>query len=185
MKVITKQGNRFNRRVLEIFLVVVVLLVTLADAKKTEAMEKIKPLSVAVIKSSAGLVKAGETVHKDKAGEWVPDKNVVILAVSIPEQIDVDLYTDIEVSTSTVMYQTTGHIFRVKYSGPGLYDYGATSGNTYLGSNITTTNITFPNGYGIFVKAGSPVYVHLDVRNGSLIDITVEQDCYIYYTKLK
>src|SRR3990172_11302151 len=98
MKVITKQGNRFNRRVLEIFLVVVVLLVTLADAKKTEAMEKIKPLSVAVIKSSAGLVKAGETVHKDKAGEWVPDKNVVILAVSIQNKINLNFYTNIKLT---------------------------------------------------------------------------------------
>ena len=166
------------------FIAVCIALVFLTNAKKNKSPD-IKKLSVTVIKSSAGLVNSGETVHKDKAGEWTPKNDVAIVAVSIPEQTDVDLYTDIEVSTSPEMYQTNGHIFRAKYSGPGLYDYGATSGSTYIGSNVTTTNITFPSGVAIIVKKGVPVYVNLDERNHSLVDINVDQDCYLYYTRLK
>jgi hypothetical protein len=55
---------------------------------------------------------------------------------------------------------------------------------TKLRQLSTNTNITFPTGYGIAVNAGVPVYVHLDVRNESLIDIQVDQDAWIYYVPL-
>jgi hypothetical protein len=145
---------------------------------------KVRPLSVMVMKSTTGLCASGQICHVDQAASWTAEGDVAIVAVSAPEQTDVDLYVDIEISTAPVMYQTTGHIFRAKYVGPGLFDYGASAGNTYLGSNITNTNIVFPSGYGIVVRAGTPVYVHLDVRNQSLIDVTVDQDCYLYYVEL-
>ena len=148
---------------------------------RAEAAAPIQPLSVAVIKSTTGMCRSGQICHKGQAGVWVPPTDVAIVAVSIPEQTDVDLYVDIEISTAPEMYLPTGHIFRVKYAGPGLFDYGATSGNTFLGSNLTTTNISFPSGTGIVVPAGTPVYVHLDARNGSLVDVVVDQDAYLYY----
>jgi len=153
------------------------------------ADEPIKPLSTAVIKATAGICLKGKTCHKDRAGTWVPKTKVAILAVSIAEDVDVDAYFDVELSTKPEMYQcnevdSTGCIFRIKYSGPGLFSYGATSGNTYLGSNITSTNLSFPAGYGIIVPAGTPVYVHLDVINESLIDLHLDQDAWIYYTPL-
>lgn len=151
--------------------------------------ESLKPLRTAVVKATAGLCSKGQTCHRNKAGVWTPRTKVGILSVSIPEQADIDLYVDVEISTRPEMYQCNetdgeGCIFRMKYSGPGLYDYGAKSGSTYLGSNITNTNITFPAGYGIVVPAGTPVYVHLDVINGSLIDLSIDQDAWIYYTPL-
>jgi hypothetical protein len=153
------------------------------------AAPAIQPISTTVIKSTTGLCLRGKTCHVDKAGTWIPDRDVAIVAASIAEQVDVALYVDIEISTKPEMYQcneadATGCIFRTKYSGPGLYVYGATSGNTYLGSNVTTTNITFPSGYGIVVKKGVPIYVHLDVINGSLIDLKVDQDAWLYYVPL-
>jgi hypothetical protein len=157
----------------------------LAGAARAEAAAPIQPLSVAVIKSTTGMCRSGQICHKGQAGVWVPKTDVAIVAVSVPEQTDVDLYVDIEISTAPEMYLTTGHIFRAKYAGPGLFDYGASSGNTFLGSNVTTTNISFPSGTGIVVKAGTPVYVHLDARNGSLIDVVVDQDCYLYYLPAK
>lgn len=151
--------------------------------------EPLRPLSTAVIKATTGLCKRGSICHKSKAGVWVPKTKVGILGASIAEQADVDLYVDIEISTKPEMYQCNdddaqGCVFRVKYAGPGLYDYGANSGSTYLGSNLTSTNITFPPGYGIIVPAGTPIYVHLDVRNGSLIDLAVDQDAWLYFTPL-
>lgn len=149
----------------------------------------IKPLHTAVIKATTGLCKRGETCHKDRAGSWTPRKPIAILGVSVAEQADIDLYADVEVSTRPEMYQcagddSSGCIFRAKYAGPGLFDYGASSGSTYLGSNITTTSITFPSGYGIMIPAGEPIYVHLDIRNGSLIDLKVDQDAWIYYVPI-
>jgi len=158
----------------------------------------VQALKTAVIKSTTGLCEKGAICHKDKAGTWVPSTKVAIISISIAEQTDVALYVDIEVSTKPIMYlcgfnptlgtfdpeDAIGCIFRMKYVGPGLFDYGATSGNTYLGSNITTTNLTFPHGYAIVVDAGVPIYVHLDVRNKSLLDITVDQDVWIYYISL-
>jgi hypothetical protein len=149
----------------------------------------LRPLHTAVIKATTGLCGRGATCHKDRAGVWVPKTKVGIVSVSIAEQADVDLYVDIEVSTKPEMYQchgeeVSGCVFRAKYSGPGLYDYGASSGSTYLGSNITSTNLSFPSGYAIVVPAGVPVYVHLDVRNGSLIDLAVDQDAWLYFTPL-
>jgi len=145
------------------------------------AAGSLQPLSVTVLKGTTGLCTRKATCHKDRAGTWTPTGRVAIVAVSIPEQTDISLYTDIEISTNPVMYAPTGHIFRTKYAGPGLFDYGARSGNTYLGSNITTTNIAFPMGYGIVIEAGATVYMHLDVINQSLIDVAVNEDCYIYY----
>jgi hypothetical protein len=158
-------------------------------AGNASAAPAIQPISTAVIKSTTGLCLRGKTCHVDKAGVWTPDRDIVIVAASVAEQVDVALYVDIEISTKPEMYQCNetnadGCIFRVKYSGPGLYVYGANSGNTYLGSNVTNTNITFPAGTGIVVKKGVPVYVHLDVRNGSLIDLKVDQDAWLYYIPL-
>lgn len=161
----------------------------LALASSAGAAE-VTPLKTAVIKATTGLCNHGETCHKDRAGAWIPETKVAILAVSVAEQADIDLYTDLEVSTRPEMYQCHGSnaegcIFRMKYAGPGLMDYSAKSGSTYLGSNITNTNMTFPPGYGIIVPAGTPIYVHLDVRNGSLIDLKVDQDAWLYYVPVQ
>jgi hypothetical protein len=168
------------------------LLLALGVTQQAEAglRSQIQPLKTAVIKATTGLCEKGGICHVDKAGVWVPPTNVAIVSVSAAEQADVALYVDLEISTKPEMYMcneddATGCIFRMKYVGPGLFDYGASSGSTYLGSNITNTNITFPTGYGIQVDAGVPVYVHLDVRNGSLIDLTVDQDAWIYYIPLR
>lgn len=171
---------------------VAIALVTLScspAAESTESLAPLRPLHTAVIKASTGLCRRGTTCHTDRAGVWVPKTSVGIVSASIAEQADVDLYVDIEISTKPEMYQCSGDdasgcVFRAKYAGPGLYDYGASSGSTYLGSNITSTNISFPSGYGIVVPAGVPIYVHLDVINGSLIDLDVDQDAWIYFTPL-
>jgi hypothetical protein len=165
------------------------LFIAITGPGPVQAAPDIQPLSTAVIKSTTGLCLRGKTCHVDKAGVWTPDRDVAIVAASIAEQVDVALYVDIEISTRPEMYQcnggdASGCIFRMKYSGPGLYVYGATSGNTYLGSNITTTSITFPAGTGIVVSKGVPIYVHMDVRNGSLIDLKVDQDAWLYYIPL-
>jgi len=170
-------------------LALALVLLTGTEPAPAWAAPAINPLSTAVIKSTTGLCLRGKTCHVDKAGAWIPDRDVAIVAASVAEQVDVALYVDIEISTKPEMYQcnetdASGCIFRTKYSGPGLYVYGATSGNTYLGSNVTTTNITFPAGYGIVIKKGVPVYVHLDVINGSLIDLKVDQDAWLYYVPL-
>lgn len=150
----------------------------------------IQPLQTAVIKATTGLCHRGQTCHVDRAGTWIPDTAVAILGVVVAEQADIDLYTDLEVSTRTEMYQchggnAQGCIFRMKYAGPGLFDYSATSGSTYIGSNITTTNMSFPAGYGIIIPAGTPIHVHLDVINASLIDLKVDQDAWLYYVPVK
>ena len=155
------------------------------SAQSTE----LKPLQTAVIKATTGLCGKDKTCHKDRAGVWVPKTKIGIVAASIAEQVDVDLYVDIEISTKPEMYQcnevdATGCVFRVKYAGPGLFSYGSNSGSTYLGSNVTTTNLTFPAGYAIVVPAGTPIYVHLDVINSSLIDLKVDQDAWLYYVPL-
>jgi hypothetical protein len=181
--------KRFHPIVLSRTIIVAMLLLFPAVG----SAQVVRPLKTAVIKSSTGLCAKGQLCHKDQAGTWIPSTKVGIVGVSISEQTDVTLYVDIEVSTKPMMYQcgaggaedAIGCIFRTKYVGPGLFDYGATSGSTYVGSNITNTNITFPAGYGIVVKAGVPVYVHLDVINHSLIDITVDQDAWIYYIPLR
>ncbi|MCC6640836.1 MAG: hypothetical protein IT386_06710 [Deltaproteobacteria bacterium] len=161
----------------------------LAGASLAQPPALLTPLRTAVIKSNAGLCLKGATCHRDKAGVWIPKTKIGIVSVSIPEQADVDLYVDVEISTRPEMYQCNevdadGCVFRMKYAGPGLFDYGAKTGSTYLGSNITNSNITFPSGYGIVITAGTPVYVHLDVINGSLIDLSIDQDIWVYYTPL-
>src|SRR5207244_11997157 len=111
-------------------------------------------------------------MYQDRAGTWSPTKNIRIHAVSIPEQSDIAIYTDIEVTTAPTMYLPEGHIFRVKYAGPGiLRDPPCPRAPAYVGSNITTTNITFPSGWWISVRAGTPVYVHMDVKNWSPLQI--------------
>lgn len=121
--------------------------------------------------------------HWDQAAMWVPSENIRIQAVSIPEQTEISIYTDIEVSTAPEMYLLDGHIFRVKYAGPGILRNPACS-ESYIGSNITTTNIVFPTGYWIEVKAGQTVYVHMDVKNWSPYQIDhMTQDIYVYYSE--
>lgn len=123
-------------------------------------------------------------VHWDQAATWVPEKPIRIRAVNIPEQSEISIYADIEVSTAAQMYLTDGHIFRAKYAGPGILRNPACD-RSFVGSNVTTTNMVFPNGYWIEVAAGRPVYVHLDVINWSPFDIEpMTQDVYIYYTEV-
>ena len=120
--------------------------------------------------------------HWDRAGTWIPETDVRIHAVSIPEQSEVSIYADIEVSTAETMYALEGHIFRVKYAGPGILS-DPPCPSSFLGSNITTTNIVFPKGCWITVPEGTPVYVHMDVINWSPYEIyPMAQDAYIYYT---
>jgi hypothetical protein len=165
-------------------------LVLAAMAGPAPAAPEIQPLHTAVIKATTGLCRKGIWCHADRAGVWVPKTKVAIVSVSAAEQAEIALYVDLEISTRPEMYQCTGEdangcIFRMKYAGPGLFDYGGTSGSTYLGSNITNTNIGFPAGYGIVIPAGTPIYVHLDVRNQSLIDLKVDQDAWLYYVPLE
>ena len=125
------------------------------------------------------------SLHQDRAATWTPTKNIRIHAVSIPEQSDISIYTDIEVTTASAMYLPDGHIFRVKYAGPGIVrDPACPRGPAYVGSNITTTNITFPSGSWISVRAGTPIHVHMDVKNWSPLEIErMTQDVYIYYSE--
>jgi hypothetical protein len=119
--------------------------------------------------------------HRDQAAVWVPETNIRIHKVSLPEQTEVSIYTDIEVSTAPVMYLPDGHIFRAKYAGPGIFRNPPCE-VSFLGSNITTTNINF-SPHWISVADGTPVYVHMDVKNWSPFEINpMAQDVYIYYT---
>jgi hypothetical protein len=121
--------------------------------------------------------------HQDQAAAWTPGTPIRIVAASIPEQTEISIYTDIEISTSPQMYMTAGHIFRTKYAGPGVLQSPPCSAS-YAGSNITTTNIAFPSGYGIDIAAGTPIYVHMDIINWSPISIyPMAQDSYLYYVE--
>jgi hypothetical protein len=124
-------------------------------------------------------------LRKAQAATWTPTKSIRIHAVSIPEQSDIAIYTDIEVSTAPKMYLPEGHIFRVKYAGPAiLHDPPCPGRRGYAGSNVTTTNIAFPSGTWISVQAGTPIYVHLDVKNWTSLEIKrMTQDVYIYYSE--
>lgn len=120
--------------------------------------------------------------HWDRAATWVPDQTVRIHAVSIPEQTEIALYTDIEVSTAPEMYLPDGHIFRVKYAGPAI-QRDPPCEVSFAGSNLTTTNIAFPSGTWIEVPAGTPIHVHMDVINWSPYEIhPMTQDVYVYYS---
>jgi hypothetical protein len=123
--------------------------------------------------------------HRDQAGSWTADKTIKIIGVNIPEQSEIAIYTDIEMTTAPQMYLTTGqHIFRVKYAGPSIVR-NPPCPFSFSGSNITTTNMVFPSGYGITIAAGTPIYVHMDVKNWSPYEITpFAQDSYIYYIEL-
>jgi len=123
--------------------------------------------------------------HRDQAAKWIPKRSIRIHAVNIPEQTEVSIYTDIEVSTSPQMYLLKGHIFRAKYAGPGIFR-NPPCPQSFSGSNITTTNIVFPSDHWIKVTAGTPIYVHMDVKNWSPFEINpMAQDIYIYYTELR
>ena len=120
--------------------------------------------------------------HLDGAAAWKVPGEIRIHAVSIPEQSEVALYTDIEVSTATEMYMEQGHIFRMKYAGPSLRR-NPPSPVSFSGSNITTTNIVFPAGLSIPIRAGEVIQVHLDVINHSPYEIfPMTQDVYLYYS---
>ena len=107
-------------------------------------------------------------------------RQLAVILVTVPL---LAAYTDIEVTTAPKMYLPEGHIFRVKYAGPGiLRDPPCPHAQAYVGSNITTTNIAFPSGTWISVPAGTPIYVHMDVKNWSPQQIErMTQDVYIYY----
>ena len=123
--------------------------------------------------------------HQDRAATWTPAKTIRIHAVNIPEQSEVTLYTDIEVSTAPEMYLLQGHIFRAKYAGPGILRDPACD-VSFAGSNVTTTSIVFPAGYWITVPAGKPIYVHMDVINWTPFAIApMTQDIYIYYSEVQ
>jgi hypothetical protein len=123
--------------------------------------------------------------HWDRAGKWIPNEDIRIHAVSIPEQTEISIYADIEVSKAPEMYKRWGHIFRVKYAGPAI-NRDPPCDTSFSGSNITTTNIVFPEGYWISVRKGQEIYVHLDVINWSPYSIyPMAQDIYIYYTAVK
>jgi hypothetical protein len=126
---------------------------------------------------------ASVKAHWDRAATWVPPRTIRIHAVNIPEQSEVTLYTDIEVSTAREMYLLQGHIFRAKYAGPGILRQPACE-ISFAGSNVTTTNIAFPAGTWITVPAGKPIYVHMDVINWTPYAISpMTQDVYIYYSE--
>jgi hypothetical protein len=162
------------------------LVLALVLSWSAAAAAQVKPLSTAVIKSTTNMCLKGKICHRDQAGVWTPTTKIAIVAVSLAEQTDIDVYMDMEVSTRPKMYMCAGSdsngcIARAKYSGPGLFSYGSNQGSTYLGSNITTTWMPFPDGYGIIVDKGTPIYVHLDARNDSLIDVVIDQDAWLYY----
>ena len=126
---------------------------------------------------------ASAKFHQDRAATWTPAKPIRIHAVNIPEQSEVALYTDIEVSTAREMYLLEGHIFRAKYAGPGILRNPACE-ISFAGSNVTSTSIVFPAGYWITVPAGTPIYVHLDIINWTPYTIApMTQDVYIYYSE--
>ena len=111
---------------------------------------KDRDLSVKVIKAGCNLhlprAAAGNPtkIHCDRASEWFSPKAIRIHAVSIPEQTEVSIGADIEVSAAPTMYMMERHIFRAKYAGPAIQR--SPPEPTFGGSNVTTTNITFSNG---------------------------------------
>ena len=140
------------------------------------------------------VLKAGETlrlpkatkkkatkVHVDQAAEWPISQAVRIHAVSIPEQSEVSIYADIEVSTAPKMYMPSGHIFRSKYAGPAIQKeqpsvFFAGFQHHYDKYYISKWDINS-------VPAGETVFVHLDLVNHSPYDIEpMTQDVYIYYS---
>jgi hypothetical protein len=121
-------------------------------------------------------------IHLDKAAEWVVPQAIRIHSVSIPEQSEVSIYADIEVSKAQEMYMEKGHIFRVKYAGPSIQRHPPAA-VYFSGSNITTTNIVFPRGISIPISHGESIFVHLDIVNHSPYDVDpMAQDVYLYYS---
>lgn len=161
-----------------------VLVMTAQEATATDLKVKVLKACPDCVLEAAPAPCQSSSLHVDRSATWVPETAIRIQAVSIPEQTEVAIYTDIEVSTAPEMYLPEGHIFRVKYAGPGVLQ-AEPCAESFLGSNITTTNIVFPAGYAIRVEEGTPVYVHLDIKNRSSYHIDhMTQDVYVYYTEL-
>lgn len=168
---------------------VTIAVILLSSPVKSQAFEPIG-IKTKVIKAGKNFVlpPAPEKCqsakkHLDKAGKWIPDRDINIHAVSIPEQSEISIYADIEITTAPEMYLEYGHIFRAKYAGPGIFRSSICE-SSYLGSNITTTNIVFPTLYAIKINQGTPIYVHMDIINWSPYEIDpMTQDVYIYYSE--
>lgn len=109
---------------------------------KTEMIVADLPLLAEVATSGSCL--RGRTCHGDCASAWVLQTRVGIVAASIAEQADVDLYVDAEISTRPEMARdapvqrndASGRLFRARHAGPGLFDYGAASGSTHRSPSI-------------------------------------------------
>lgn len=118
-----------------------------------------------------------------RAGVWIPDRDIRIWLVSIAEQSEIAIYADIEVSRSPDMLTPKDdmQIFRYKYAGPTVRK-NPPSPVEYSGSNTTTSNINFSPNW-ISVKAGKPIWVHMEIYNWSPQPIrNMSQDVAIYYT---
>ena len=50
---------------------------------------------------------------------------------------------------------------------------------------LTHIHLDHAGAAGWWAQQGTPIYVHLDVINGSLIDLEVDQDAWLYYTPLE
>src|SRR4051812_45289350 len=94
----------------------VLLVLLLAPAPAAAGELKVKVLKACPSCTVPAAEKcASAKFHRDRAASWTPDKTVRIHAVNIPEQSEVSVYTDIEISTASEMYLLQGHIFRGKY----------------------------------------------------------------------
>lgn len=152
----------------------------LAQTSETIALEThvIKACSTCVLPAAPACDSVKR--HWDRAGSWLPYGAIFIHGVRIAENTEITLYVDIEVSTKPVMYEE--QIFRVKYAGPGILR-NPPCPVSYVGSNITNTQMFLPAGTGIYIPAGVPVYVHMDVINWSPVDVyPMAQDVVIYFT---
>jgi len=148
-------------------------------------------LGVKIIKGCEGCILpgvpegGGPAVIKKwpRAGVWIPDRDIRIWQVSIAEQSEIAIYADIEVSRSPNMLTPDDdmQIFRYKYAGPAVRR-DPPSPVEYSGSNTTTSSISFSPNW-ISVKAGTPIWVHMEIYNWSPQEIGgMSQDVTIYYT---
>jgi hypothetical protein len=175
-------GSRMRSRWLPAALAIAALLAVPSLIGSTELKVKVLKACPACTLPAAAECQSAKA-HWDRAATWTPGKAIRVHAVNIPEQSEVTLYTDIEVSTAPQMYLLDGHIFRAKYAGPGI-QRDPPCDISFAGSNVTTTNIVFPAGYWVSVAAGKSIYVHMDVINWTPYQIfPMTQDVYIYYTE--